>query len=51
MLSSLFQAFREISDEALVWLDERTAHLLELVKVVCDEHIQKLERDVARGQA
>ncbi|PVE49712.1 nucleotidyltransferase and HEPN domain-containing protein [Rhizobium rhizogenes] len=38
----------EISEEALVWLGERTAHLLELVKVVCDEHIQKLEQDVSR---
>lgn len=38
----------KISEEALVWLGERTAHLLELVKVVCDEHIQKLERDVSQ---
>jgi len=38
----------EISEEALVWLGDRTAHLLELVKTVCDEHIQKLERDVSR---
>ncbi len=38
----------DISEEALVWLGERTAHLLELVKVVCDEHIQKLEQDVSR---
>jgi uncharacterized protein len=36
----------EISEEALVWLGERTAHLLELVKIVCDEHIAMLERDV-----
>ena len=40
----------EISEEALVWLGERTAHLLELVRAVCDEHIQKLERDVSRVQ-
>ncbi|MGV1918135.1 nucleotidyltransferase and HEPN domain-containing protein [Rhizobium sp. 22-785-1] len=40
----------EISEEAMLWLGERTAHLLELVKVVCDEHIQKLERDVSRGE-
>lgn len=39
----------EISEEALVWLGERTAHLLELVKVVCDEHIEKLECDVRMG--
>lgn len=36
----------EISEEALVWLGERTAHLLERVKIVCDEHIATLERDV-----
>ncbi|WP_333900816.1 nucleotidyltransferase and HEPN domain-containing protein [Agrobacterium pusense] len=39
----------EISEEALVWLGERTARLLELVKAVCDEHIEKLERDVQMG--
>jgi predicted nucleotidyltransferase len=39
----------EISEEALVWLGECTAHLLELVKVVCDEHIEKLECDVRMG--
>ncbi len=32
----------EISEEALVWLGQRAAHLLELVKVVCDEHIEML---------
>ncbi|NTE90112.1 nucleotidyltransferase and HEPN domain-containing protein [Agrobacterium rubi] len=32
----------EISEEALVWLGERTAHLLERVKIVCDEHLTKL---------
>ncbi len=37
----------EISEETLVWLGERTAHLLELVKVVCGDHIQKLELDVS----
>ncbi|MCI9868831.1 nucleotidyltransferase and HEPN domain-containing protein [Rhizobium skierniewicense] len=36
----------EISEEALVWLGERTAHLLERVKIVCDQHIATLERDV-----
>lgn len=39
----------EISEEAVVWLGEHTAHLLELVKVVCDEHIEKLECDVRMG--
>ncbi|NTF11054.1 HEPN domain-containing protein [Agrobacterium rubi] len=32
----------EISEEALVWLGERTAHLLERVKQVCEEHLTKL---------
>ncbi|POO48454.1 nucleotidyltransferase, partial [Agrobacterium rosae] len=40
----------EISEEALVWLGERTAHLLELVKHVCEEHLLKLEED-AHGRA
>lgn len=39
----------EISEVALVWLGERTTHLLELVKVVCDEHIEKLECNVRMG--
>ncbi|GAK72768.1 putative nucleotidyltransferase [Agrobacterium rubi TR3 = NBRC 13261] len=32
----------EISEEALVWLGERTTHLLERVKMVCEEHLTKL---------
>jgi predicted nucleotidyltransferase/HEPN domain-containing protein len=32
----------EISEEALQWLAERTAVLIDLVKAVCSEHIQKL---------
>ncbi|WP_077121635.1 nucleotidyltransferase and HEPN domain-containing protein [Agrobacterium rosae] len=40
----------EISEEALVWLGERTAHLLELVKHVCEEHLLKLEED-ANGKS
>ncbi|WP_320203579.1 nucleotidyltransferase and HEPN domain-containing protein [Agrobacterium rosae] len=40
----------EISEEALVWLGERTAHLLELVKHVCEEHLLKLEED-AHGKS
>ena len=32
----------EISEEALVWLGERTAHLLERVKQVCEVHLTKL---------
>ncbi|WP_342586332.1 nucleotidyltransferase and HEPN domain-containing protein [Neorhizobium galegae] len=35
----------EISEEALLWLAERTAILLDLVKSVCSEHLEKLERD------
>lgn len=33
----------EISEEALTWLAERTAVLLDLVTLVCTEHLQKLE--------
>ncbi|MCQ1854977.1 nucleotidyltransferase and HEPN domain-containing protein [Neorhizobium galegae] len=35
----------EISEEALLWLAERTAILLDLVKSVCSAHLEKLERD------
>ncbi|PDS63891.1 nucleotidyltransferase, partial [Rhizobium anhuiense] len=35
----------EISEEALTWLGERTTVLLELVKVICSEHLGKLKRD------
>ncbi|KAA9384134.1 nucleotidyltransferase and HEPN domain-containing protein [Neorhizobium galegae] len=34
----------EISEEALSWLGERTAVLLDLVNSVCSEHLQFLER-------
>ena len=33
----------EISEEALTWLAERTAILQDLVKLVCTEHLQRLE--------
>jgi uncharacterized protein len=32
----------EISEEALVWLADQTALLLDLVKTVCEEHLQQL---------
>jgi predicted nucleotidyltransferase/HEPN domain-containing protein len=35
----------EISEEALSWLGERTSLLLELVKDVCTEHLETLERN------
>lgn len=35
----------EISEEALIWLGERTTVLLELVKMVCSEHFEKLKHD------
>lgn len=35
----------EISEEALVWLHERTVILLELVKTVCEDRIQMLQRN------
>ncbi|QLF71636.1 HEPN domain-containing protein (plasmid) [Peteryoungia desertarenae] len=34
----------EISEEALTWLAERTAILLDLVKLVCEEHLERLRR-------
>ncbi|MGO6814288.1 nucleotidyltransferase and HEPN domain-containing protein [Rhizobium leguminosarum] len=34
----------EITEEAIIWLGERTAKLLELVKIVCSEHLEKLEQ-------
>ncbi|MGO7182483.1 nucleotidyltransferase and HEPN domain-containing protein [Rhizobium brockwellii] len=33
----------EISEEALNWLGERTTMLLELVRTVCSEHLEKLK--------
>ncbi|MBY3306580.1 HEPN domain-containing protein [Rhizobium laguerreae] len=33
----------EISEEALTWLGERTTALLELVRAVCFEHLEKLK--------
>lgn len=35
----------EISEEALIWLGERTAELHELVEQVCREHLDRLERE------
>ncbi|MGR9235019.1 putative nucleotidyltransferase/HEPN domain-containing protein [Rhizobium leguminosarum] len=35
----------EISEEALIWLGERTIVLLELVGAVCSEHLEKLNHD------
>nr|WP_105420567.1 MULTISPECIES: nucleotidyltransferase and HEPN domain-containing protein [Neorhizobium] len=35
----------EINEEALSWLGERTSLLLELVKDVCTEHLETLERN------
>ncbi|QYA08697.1 nucleotidyltransferase and HEPN domain-containing protein [Agrobacterium larrymoorei] len=39
----------EISEEVLVWLGQRAAHLLELVKVVCDEHNEMLEGEALKA--
>jgi HEPN domain-containing protein len=35
----------EISEEALTWLGERTTVLLDLVRTLCSEHLEKLQRD------
>jgi uncharacterized protein len=32
----------EISEEALAWLADQTALLLDLVKTVCEEHLHRL---------
>ena len=37
----------EISEEALIWLGDRTALLHQLVKEVCEEHLARLERKAA----
>lgn len=34
----------QISKEALPWLIERAAHLHDIVKLVCDEHLERLEQ-------
>jgi HEPN domain-containing protein len=34
----------EVSEEALTWLQERTAELHKLVETLCREHIEKLEQ-------
>ncbi len=39
----------EVSEEALSWLQERTAELHKLVEALCREHIEKLEQTA--GQA
>ncbi len=39
----------EVSEEALTWLQERTAELHKLVETLCREHIEKLKQ--AAGQA
>ncbi|MOA50184.1 hypothetical protein D3C78_1731730 [compost metagenome] len=39
----------EVSEEALTWLQERTAELHKMVERLCREHIEKLEQ--AAGQA
>ena len=35
----------EISEEALIWLGERTAELHQMVEQVCREHLDQLERE------
>jgi hypothetical protein len=40
-----------ISAEALDWIEERTALLLELIKEACLKHIEALERRVAWPRA
>lgn len=41
----------EISEEALLWLGERTAILRELIEMICKEHLERLQNatTAARG--
>ncbi|MBB3355578.1 hypothetical protein FHT70_005541 [Rhizobium sp. BK049] len=39
-----YSKYFEINEEALDWLAEQTALLLELVKIVCSEHLDKLRQ-------
>ena len=39
----------KMNEEALAWLQDRTAELHVLVKVLCEEHIEKLRRAVKAG--
>ena len=40
----------EISEEALAWLQERTAELHVLIEALCTEHVEKLQQVVMNGR-
>ncbi|MGV2114178.1 nucleotidyltransferase and HEPN domain-containing protein [Agrobacterium salinitolerans] len=40
----------EISEEALAWLQERTAELHVLIEALCREHVEKLQQVVMNGR-
>ncbi len=44
-MNARYSKHYEISEEALIWLGERTTVLLELVRTVCFEHLEKLKHD------
>jgi hypothetical protein len=43
-VKSRYSKHYDISEEALLWLGDRTKQLHELVKMICEEHLQKLHR-------
>jgi predicted nucleotidyltransferase/HEPN domain-containing protein len=43
-----YSSHYEISHEALVWLEERTAELHRLVRVSCEEHLVRLAQGISR---
>ncbi len=45
-VKSRYSRHYEISEEALVWLGERTAELHRTVEQVCREHLETLEQDI-----
>ena len=38
-----YSEYYEISEEALLWLGERTANLHALVETICKEHLEQLQ--------
>jgi predicted nucleotidyltransferase/HEPN domain-containing protein len=43
-VKSRYSKHYDISEEALLWLGDRTKQLHELVKMICEEHLHKLHR-------
>lgn len=41
-----YSKYFKITDEALIWLGERTDELHRLVKTICEEHLDKLRKNI-----